>query len=284
MLVVVLWTSALVACQADDDSPDPLSRDEPVDYVAIGDSYTAAPLVPTTDASDTCLRSNGNYPHLIAAELSAGRLVDVSCSGADTTDLTGRQVNHGQTKAPQLDAVTAETDLVTIGIGGNDLSLFGSMVVGCLELYEDDPQGAPCRDHNRRGAGDRLLDLIPRIQGRLSRAIEQVQNRAPDATVVMVDYPRILPPSGTCPDRLPLADGDYAYVDSVNRALSDAIRAAAGEAGVISIDVYAASRGHDVCSDQPWVNGIATDPGRALALHPFPAEQQAVADLVLDAL
>ena len=279
----MLWTSALVACQADDSGPGALPQDEPVDYVAIGDSYTAAPLVPNTDASDTCLRSTGNYPHLIAAELSA-RLVDVSCSGADTTDLTGQQVNHGQTKAPQLDAVTAETDLVTIGIGGNDLSLFGSMVVGCLKLYDDDPQGTPCRDHNRRGEGDRLLELIPRIQGRLVRVIEQVRDRAPDATVVMVDYPQILPPSGTCPDRLPLAEGDYAYVDSINRALSDAIRTAADEAGVVSVDVYAASHGHDVCSDQPWVNGVATDPGRALALHPFPAEQQAVADLVLDAL
>ena len=44
------------------------------------------------------------------------------------------------------------------------------------------------------------------------------------------------------------------------------------------------SRGHDVCSDDPWVNGAVTQPTRALAYHPFAVEQQAVADLVRDAL
>jgi lysophospholipase L1-like esterase len=164
-----------VACQ--DEEPTTPLPEQPIDYVALGDSYTAAPLVPTTDTSDTCLRSTGNYPHLIAAQLS-GRLDDVSCSGADTTDVVGRQVNHGQTKPPQIDAVTARTDLVTIGLGGNDLSLFGQMVVGCLQLRQSDPQGAPCRDGNRRGTGDRLLDRIPKIQDRLGRVIERVRERA----------------------------------------------------------------------------------------------------------
>ena len=38
-------------------------------YVALGDSYTAAPLVPSTDTSNGCLRSSGNYPSLVAAAM-----------------------------------------------------------------------------------------------------------------------------------------------------------------------------------------------------------------------
>jgi len=50
------------------------------------------------------------------------------------------------------------------------------------------------------------------------------------------------------------------------------------------VDVWEPSAGHDICADDPWINGRATDPNRALAFHPFAAEQKAVAQLVLDAL
>jgi lysophospholipase L1-like esterase len=283
-VVAVALAAALVgACQRPGD-PLPTGGEESIDYVALGDSYTAAPLVPSTDTSDACFRSDGNYPHLLAAELPDVRLTDVSCSGADSGSITAAQSLGGHTVPPQLDAVSEDTDLVTIGIGGNDFGLFGSMSVGCLRLAQRDPDGAPCRDASRSGADDDLLGLAPRIQARVGRVIDAVRDRAPDATVVVVGYPRILPASGTCPELVPLAAGDYPYVAELNRALSDAVLAAAEESDVASVDVYAASRGHDVCSDQPWVNGIETDPGRALALHPFATEQRAVAELILQLL
>jgi hypothetical protein len=45
--------------------------------------------------------------------------------------------------------------------------------------------------------------------------------------------------------------------------------------------VAKASRGHDLCADDPWVNGSVTDQKRAAAYHPFAEEQVAVADLVV---
>ena len=91
-------------------------------YVALGDSYTAAPGVPTTEQESGCLRSSGNYPSLVAAALGR-ELVDVSCSGASTPSLVeGQRVGDG-TAAPQLDALTPDTSLVTLGVGGNDLDL-----------------------------------------------------------------------------------------------------------------------------------------------------------------
>ena len=40
-------------------------------YVALGDSFTAAPGIPETDGSDGCLRSSRNYPSLVAEQLEA---------------------------------------------------------------------------------------------------------------------------------------------------------------------------------------------------------------------
>ena len=38
-------------------------------YVAMGDSYTAAPFVPLTDVAYGCFRSSNNYPKLVAEAL-----------------------------------------------------------------------------------------------------------------------------------------------------------------------------------------------------------------------
>jgi hypothetical protein len=69
-------------------------------------------------------------------------------------------------------------------------------------------------------------------------------------------------------------------VSQVEKRLRATLRAAAREAGADFVDLWGPSRGHEICSDDPWVNGGETDRSRALAYHPFAAEQQAVAELV----
>ncbi|MFF3606755.1 hypothetical protein [Streptomyces sp. NPDC002463] len=50
------------------------------DYVALGDSYASAPLVPDqVDAS--CGRSSNNYPSPVARSSAATKPTDVTCSG-----------------------------------------------------------------------------------------------------------------------------------------------------------------------------------------------------------
>ena len=60
----------------------------------------------------------------------------------------------------------------------------------------------------------------------------------------------------------------------------DAQGRAAG-VGADYVDTYALSKGHDVCSDDPWLNGAVDKPGQAVALHPFEAFHQAVAAAIL---
>ncbi|NYG54459.1 GDSL-type esterase/lipase family protein [Nocardioides perillae] len=254
-------------------------------YVSLGDSFTAAPLVPETETQSGCLRSSGNYPSLVAEAVDAAELQDVSCTGADVTSMIGAQPTvNGSFNLPQFDALTPGTDLVTVGIGGNDFDVFSRLLAGCVRRADADPEGSPCRDAQQRGGGDALLADLRRTSDRVASVLRGIEDRLPEATVLLVGYPVLVPEDGTCPDRLPLAEDDYDYVREVNLALNDALRRAARATDTPFVDVGTASEGHDVCAEDPWVNGDDTDQERALAYHPTAEGQRAVAELVLETL
>ena len=98
-------------------------------YVALGDSYSAASgvLPPDPPAPLQCLRSIRNYPHVIAARTGA-QLTDVTCGAADTSHFSTAQYPG---VAPQLDALGAGTQLVTMTIGGNDSGVFINAILAC---------------------------------------------------------------------------------------------------------------------------------------------------------
>ena len=253
-------------------------------YVALGDSYTAGPLIPDLDVAAGCFRSTNNYPALLAAQLQIPNIVDVSCSGADTTNMTSPQVTPLGVVPAQFDALTADTELVTVSIGGNDFSVFGRLVTVCPAVRAEDPDGAPCRRYFHTDSGDLLRGYLRQTRDLVDAVVTGIRDRSPEARIIVVGYPRIAPPHGTCPDILPFADGDYRYVDGIERMLNDTLRDAAQSHHVKYINVYRASRNHDACSDEPWVNGQFTDPNAAQSYHPFEAEMVAVAGLVADAL
>ncbi len=289
--LTALLAGVLVGCSGDEPDPAPLparttgdptgapSRFE--EYVALGDSFTAAPLVPPTDTSTLCLRSGVNYPALVAEALPGTELTDVSCSGATTANTRTPQSGGGGSVPPQLDALGQETDLVTVGLGGNDEGLFANTMGRCVLVASQDPTGAPCTEAAR---GGRDLDrMLGRITDNLVEVVADIEERSPRARVLLVGYPQLVPETGTCED-LPLATGDYPFARTVNRGLADAVEAAAEKADVEFVDLWAPSAGHDICAEDPWINGRTTSPAVALAYHPLAVEQRAVADLVLEQL
>lgn len=109
--------------------PAQAQADSRVNYVALGDSYSAGSGVLPLDLSAPleCARSSLNYPHDLAAEAGLN-LTDVTCGGAQTKDFAGSQYPG---VAPQLDALDANTGLVTMTIGGNDSGVFIDAILAC---------------------------------------------------------------------------------------------------------------------------------------------------------
>lgn len=271
--------AALGGCADDTGTRELAEGDE---YVALGDSYTAAYLTGETDpASGKCFRSLENYPRRIAAALGL-ELTDVSCGGATTESVRGAQAFlDGTSVPPQLDAVSDTTDLVTLRIGANDFNIYGAIVVNCVQLAPSDPDGAPCTEASEQQA-EEVATRFELLRQRLVAVLAAVRERAPEARVVVVGYPQVFPEQGPC-DAIRLAAGDYSLARDYNRRFTDALATAAAEAEVTYVDMWEASAGHDMCAADPWIAGRLPT-GGATAYHPYAQEQAQVADLVVDTL
>jgi lysophospholipase L1-like esterase len=234
-------------------------------YVALGDSYSAASgvLPPDPEAPLVCLRSTGNYPHLIAAATGA-RLRDVTCGAAETGDFFTPQYPG---VAPQLDALDPDTQLVTMTIGGNDSGVFIDSIARCGTAgLSTLGQGSPCKDRY----GSTFEDTIrTTTYPSLVNALRAVRADAPDAEVAILGYPWIVPATGGCFDRMPIAEGDIPYLRGIQATLNHAVRRAAAATGATYVNMNKVSDGHDAC--QPlgvrWVEPVLRGTN-AVIVHP----------------
>jgi lysophospholipase L1-like esterase len=258
----------------------------PPHYVALGDSYTAGPLVPSQTGSPAgCLRSTHSYPFLVAAGTGAATFTDVSCQGATTADVTHSQSVPLGTNPPQDNALSASTTLVTLQISGNDIG-FSDIIIHCTTLSLTNPFGSPCKDHYTSGGTDRLRAKIANAAPKVAADLQRIHADAPNAKVYLAGYPVILPNSGGgCWPLVPIAYGDVPYLRGVEKALNSMLAAEAAENNATFVDTYTASIGHDVCQapGTKWVEGlIPTAP--AAPFHPNRLGEQEMAQQILAAL
>ena len=236
----------------------------PLRYVALGDSYSAASgVLPLDPTSPFCLRSTANYPHVIAARTGA-RLTDVTCGAAETKDFTHSQYPG---VAPQVDALGKGTRLVTMTIGGNDNNTFISAIAECgLAGLSTLGQGSPCRD---RYGNQFRHDIRHTTYPSLVKALKAVHRHAPRARVAILGYPWILPRTGGCFDKMPVAKGDVPYLRRVQSTLNNAVRRAARATGSTYVDFSRVSEGHDACRPMGvrWIEPVlqGTNP---VVVHP----------------
>jgi lysophospholipase L1-like esterase len=248
-------------------------------YVALGDSFTSGPLIPRQHGKPfACLRSDHNYPSLVARALRAGVFADVSCSAATTVDMFKPQhVLFGNNPA-QLAAVTPDTALVTVGIGGNDVG-FSKTLYACAGLSLTAPTGAPCMKHFGATLTNRVAETAPRV----AAVLRTIHARAPQALVVVVGYLRILPSSTGCWPSVPAAAGDVPYLDRVERSLNRMLADEARRSGAIFVDDYRGGAGHDMCSAHRWVEPILITHA-AMPVHPNAVGMRVVAGRVVATL
>ncbi|MFJ8581011.1 SGNH/GDSL hydrolase family protein [Micromonospora sp. NPDC093277] len=254
-------------------------------YVALGDSYTAGPLIPA-QVDLNCLRSNRNYPSLVAASAGSSSFADVSCSGATTNDILNSGSGQlGIATPPQLTAVTASTALVTVQIGGNDIG-FSSILSDCAQASLSNPLGSPCKNRYTAGGTDQLQTRINATAPKVTTVLQAVHAAAPNARIVVIGYPAILPDSGNgCWPSVPIAYQDVPYLRAVEKSLNAMLATTAAANNATYADVYTPSIGRDACksSGTRWVEGLIPQ-NSAAPFHPNAAGEQGMATVVLTKL
>lgn len=258
----VLCLSLVVPAQA---SPPPTS----VRAVSLGDSYGSGVGANDYQAGTegTCWRS-GNSPSEEAVRQLRTRGVsvtftDVTCSGATIDDL--RRPYHG---AVQLDALRADTTLVMLTVGGNDIGFA--------------PHVALCLNGNCAGAPTHLARArLPQMAQNLFRLFGEIRARSPQAQIVLLGYGQPMTSGPNAPgtpgvDLDPICAPQYfsleerrdggrlsSDLDLTLRLVVEAVRIGGGNVSFVS--PY----------DSSWPHGVRLDPrfaGRSLCAATVPTQ------------
>ncbi len=306
----VVPTSAETAAYTKAAAPTPKYEE----YVALGDSWTADVVIlnrdglpATNHAPIDCAQSKRNYPRLVAKTLGVTTFRDASC-GSATTDHFARPQSGlpaGGTNPPQYDRLTKTTDLVTVGIGGNDAGI-ASAGMNCLNVLPFpvplplDELGLPelpipfigsslplggCKRKYTKGGVDRLARNIRESQPKLVRALKTIHQLSPDARVLLVDYMSVIPDHG-CYPLVPASDEDMAYIKSKFDQLNAMLVRAARRGDAEIVRTHRLTVGHDLCQ-KPKVRyaetlGISVnDFAIGIPAHPNSAGARAQAASVL---
>ncbi|GAA2971781.1 SGNH/GDSL hydrolase family protein [Streptomyces enissocaesilis] len=248
-------------------------------YVALGDSYSSGPgIPPQTDT--VCGRSDRNYPSLVASAVGADDFTDVTCAGADTTHMAGRQ----ESAPPQLDALRPDTTLVTLGVGGNDLDLAG-VITRCVLVAYLAPNGSPCKSSFTLLGTDEIGSRINATAPKIDAVLQEIHARSPQARVLLVGYPSLLPDDGSsCRETIPLAVGDFGWVRDKEKHLNTMLAQQANVYEADYVDTYRPSVGHDACqaAGTRWIE--PADSAEGAGFHPNATGHRSMADAVLDTL
>lgn len=285
-------------------------------YVALGDSWSADVVFANADggpdatyAPIDCAQSHHNYPKIVAATLGIP-IQDATCGSATTDDFTAPQdLPAGGQNPPQFDRLTKRTDLVTVGIGGNDAGIAsaGMDCLNALPMASPVPPGTTpelpdnpvpivgsevplggCKAKYTAGGHDRLSERIWGSEPKLVRAFKAIHKISPKARILAIDYLSLVPDHG-CYPTVPATDEDMAYIHDKFIELNKMVRRAARAGGAEYVNTYTPTLGHDFCQLPTVRYGeiygpSANDPAVGVPAHPNAAGARAQAAVVLDYL
>lgn len=200
-------------------------------YVALGDSYSSG--LGAGDESGSCEQSPNAYSALWADANAPAAYVTVACSGATTADVA----------TDQIGALSTATTLVSMTVGGNDENFAG--IMEACNLGTD----SFCVSMIQAAENDARANL----PGKLGVLYGQIAAAAPNAKVVVLDYPRFYDLAHDC---FGLSQTKRAKIDEGINVLDNITATAAAAAGFTFADVRNAFTGHEICDAHRWLHSV----------------------------
>jgi lysophospholipase L1-like esterase len=277
MKTLAMACAALLASACAHTESSPLPSD--ARYVNMGSSFAAgAGTGPAPEGSPPrCYQSAANYAHLLAARLGLS-LSDVSCGGATSA----RILSPWNELPAQIEAVTSDSRLVTITVGGNDLAYAGNLTAASCEqgeIIRVASMTVPCPPPFPVAE-----DAYETLERNMREIARQIAMRAPQARVVFIQYVTLVPQT-QCPQSR-FTEAEAAELRRTAARLADITARAATESGAMMLRIDEASRDHTPCDPDPWSTGLPRDYTEAMGApwHPNRRGMEVISETLADLL
>lgn len=244
-------------------------------YAALGDSFSSGQGVQlyyldSASNGNDCHRSVQAYPHDVAGPSSPASFFQravsgepitwrfIACQGATTRNVVPTGVAQPGEPGPQLaqGAVTADTDLVSLTVGGND-ARFADVLQLCSVEECTDPNYRPI---NGEVFTEWLTNLISSLDVPLEETYGAIRMAAPRSIIAALGYPRVFA-QGTvsgvaCPRLTLFSAAEQTFLNEMGGLLNGELAEAAANRGASYVDVTSHFTGHEVCGESgEWING-----------------------------
>lgn len=207
----------------------------PDEYAGLGDSYSAGNGAFSTNLDWACGRNTYAYPYLAAQGRPNTHLTFVACQGAVTDDVINGQVN----------ALTSDTDYVSITIGGNDIG-FANLIMNCAGSFSFNCENA---------TNEAKAKITNELPAKLDRTYAAIRAKAPNATVVVLGYGRLFGKDLSCAAANGITAQEAVWANEVADLLDTTVAGRVAAAGFVYKSSIKSFSGHDVCSTSPYLNG-----------------------------
>lgn len=226
------------------------SHDKTINYVNLGDSYSAGfgSGTPATATIPNCLRGTGpTHVSKIDALKNVTLSLDASCAGATTKDIA----EIIGTIKPQL----AAADLVTLTLGANDLDTRG-LVMACSTMGSD----TACNQALLAG-----IMAIPAVGASANKTLRALDAATP-GKILVLGYPRLF---STTNGNQPLISVKRAkQLNALDDMLNLAILGATARTSARFVPVTGEFIRHGLGSVTPWIYFNAVNLTNPFNLHP----------------
>lgn len=249
---------------------------KPINLVSLGDSFASGIGVkPIID--DLRNTSGNNYAHELQRQLKTYlgtkrevNLIDVASAGATTDNIVwvAQQVGS-KTFALQDEVLDAETDIVTISIGGNDMG-FADIIPECVANSSSGnllkhPFTANCESILHTNGVDDVFYKINDVMNKISKTYSIIRDKAPNAKIFVVGYPALMPDAANTPvvgcfrkfinffpfgikeNSFPFTDSDVEFLHSLETTFDQSLRKQADNAGFTYISQLEQTLGASAC-------------------------------------